>query len=94
MRRLTCITAIQMDSERSNSRVSNERYVISNVRVCLRYYLVGIVDIVVLEKRKKDINRFLEREHSRGPRNPSEKPINHAGFNELSFFRAKSFVHV
>lgn len=70
-----------------------------NTRVCLRHYLV---DIVAMKKEKKrDINRFLEREHSRGPRNPSEKPINHAGFNELSFFRAnlweyknKNFIFV
>lgn len=29
LRRLTCITAVQMDSERNNSRVSNKRYAIS-----------------------------------------------------------------
>lgn len=53
-------------------------------------YVCSTISLVSLhwKKEKRDINRFLEREHSRGPRNPSEKPINHAGFNELSFFRA------
>lgn len=87
LRRLTCITAVQMDLERNNSRVSGKRYAISkyssmSAPLSRWYRCTGE------KEKKRDINRFLEREHSRGPKNPSEKPINHTGFNELSFFRA------